>query len=768
MKRDRNLSDFWRQDKSTDRVAELASVLGGADSMIGVMGSGVRTSWSLNGHSTTYWYDVMQGQSHSMAVFLDYSPVAKLKPPFRGSAVDEIIGYASHEGGHCLWSDPDTRVKVALYLQNHSARRAKDAWLEAQNMGLKSPIMTEILRIDNILEDAYIDYHVAEKWEVLGEYIKISRHALAVQRPADFDKIAQMDDPPRNFIVNLWIACSLYDHEIPARMSKKVAKAINFLMSQSMSAIQTKDPAKRVGFAVECWLLLDKEFPASDELMPRTPPPPPQPKMPEPPKQEPQPQPQEGEEQGDEGEPQEGESGTPGDGKGEGEGEPKSEPDAGNDEAEAGKSEETGEADGTEANGASDSESEPEPQTDEKGEAGESDKTEAEAGDEAEADEADHEEGLGGDEDAEPTADDGDEAGDDGEQGGDEAEGEAGEAGEAEEGGSEAGGKNPSGDDSQQQGAPQTAQAPDSAPGGQEQGVEGNLDDFDIRQLGEIPEKLLEAVMDAIAHEMEDLSQSVQQVCQGRYGCIAALTQKGEYNAEAANRVHAEVQSEIAEMSRVFDRQKQQKTKRQNGLLAGRLNGRALARVGAGNLHVYSRKQTVDTPSLAVGLLLDVSGSMDSRMSVVWATACVFAEALIRKQGVNFLALTYTGGDNDVQTTRICDRALGKLCLGNVAQGGGTPSGPAIGTVKVLMDRMPEKQKVIIHFTDGSPDNSQQVIEAVANCRKAGYAVWAIVPAGYDQMAEAQYGAGNWETINSFSELPHKVGQLVEKLVSKS
>ncbi|MBA7696193.1 hypothetical protein ES703_104836 [subsurface metagenome] len=153
-------------------------------------------------------------------------------------------------------------------------------------------------------------------------------------------------------------------------------------------------------------------------------------------------------------------------------------------------------------------------------------------------------------------------------------------------------------------------------------------------------------------------------------------------------------------------------------------------------------------------------------MSYVWATACVFAEGLIRKRGINFLALTYTGGYFDCQTTRICDREMGRLCLGNVEQGGGTPSGPAIASMKTLMDRMPERQKVIIHFTDGYPDDKYSVISAVEACRKAGYWVWAISLHGYESMLTQQYGEGNWETIGAIRELPGKVARLVQKLVA--
>ena len=219
-------------------------------------------------------------------------------------------------------------------------------------------------------------------------------------------------------------------------------------------------------------------------------------------------------------------------------------------------------------------------------------------------------------------------------------------------------------------------------------------------------------------------------------------------------------------MTRVFDQQKALATRTMKGLTVGKLDRRSLARVGTGSRRVFKRREVLETPDLAVGLLLDVSGSMSGQMAYVWATACVFAEGLIRKKGINFLALTYTGGFFDVQTTRICDRTMGKLCLGNVDKGGGTPTGPAIGSMKTLMDRMPERQKVIIHFTDGDPDDRISVVTAVEACRKAGYQVWAISLHQYASMLQQQYGDGSWETIGAIRELPSKVANLVKRLTA--
>ncbi|GAI31588.1 unnamed protein product, partial [marine sediment metagenome] len=157
MARRGSLSDFWRQDASDDRVRELTSVLRGSDSLIGVMGSGVRAVWSTNGESQTWWVRTKQGKPAEMRVFLDYSPLRDLTPPFYGEAVDEVIGYAAHEGGHCLWSSADAKSEVERLLsQRQAGRRVRNV----------SQSVEEILRVANILEDAFIDYHVGDEWPV--------------------------------------------------------------------------------------------------------------------------------------------------------------------------------------------------------------------------------------------------------------------------------------------------------------------------------------------------------------------------------------------------------------------------------------------------------------------------------------------------------------------------------------------------------------------------------------------------------------------------
>jgi nitric oxide reductase activation protein len=295
----------------------------------------------------------------------------------------------------------------------------------------------------------------------------------------------------------------------------------------------------------------------------------------------------------------------------------------------------------------------------------------------------------------------------------------------------------------------------------------GNLDDFDDRKVVEVPKKLLEEVAEAIAHEIEDLSQSVAEALAEDPRSVAASARKADDDPELARRVTSQVMPQVQEIRRVFDRQQDIQSRYLKGLDRGKLDDRRLARVGAGSLNVFQRRQVLERPDLAVGLLLDVSGSMSGFMHVVEETAAVFAEGLIRKPGVNFAAWTYTGGYAHVELTRICDRRLGKLCLGNVAKGGGTPSGAAIAGVKVLMERMAERKKVLIHFTDGQPDSSHHVERAVQACRQAGIRVYAIgVGTSMGGSLESQYGKGNWEVISAVAELPQAVARLLKRLDS--
>jgi uncharacterized protein with von Willebrand factor type A (vWA) domain len=674
MQTERCLSDFWRHDRSDDRVLELVSVLQGSDNLIGLMGSDIRVTWS--GQEVSYT------DFQRRIVALDYGPLQGERTPFPGSRVDEVIGYAAHEGGHCLWSEPgkDQSIEGEISRRLSTLPQAlKRAWAADQQGTL-----AELCRIQNILEDAYVDCHIAERWEVLGEHIRIARAKLAERRPIDLEAIARQARPDRNAVLNLWIAVSLYDYELPRRMTVRVRKAMTFLLDLTQKAVGTESSHDRHLMAVDAAACLYREFPSKEAPLPVLP-----------------------------------QAMPTGSGGSQGQGIPVPVAAVGGEVADDKDDEDSG------------------------------------AGQEGE-DEV--EEGLGGD------------GGEDGEEDIDEdTEGEASEAGSASEEEDKPLDKEapPQPQGGQSQDGQADSQDEDSQQGGDEAGQVGNLDDFDDREVVPVPRKLLEEIADAIAHEIEDLSQSVAEALAEDPRQVAASARKADDDPELARRVTSQVMSQVQEIRRVFDRQQDVQARYLKGLDRGKLDDRRLDRVGAGSLNVFQRRQVLERPDLAVGLLLDVSGSMSGYMRIVEQTAAVFAEGLIRKPGVNFAAWTYTGGYTHVELTRICDRRLGKLCLANVAQGGGTPSGAAIAGVKVLMERMPERKRVLIHFTDGQPDNSHHVAMALQVCRQASIRVYAIgVGPWMGGSLEGQYGSGNWEAIQAVAELPQAVARLIKRLDS--
>lgn len=172
---------------------ELISVLQGADNIVGLMGSEICVTWSGS--------EVSYTDFKRKIVALDYGPIMGKGTPFAGAKVDEVIGYAAHEGGHCLWSEPDKPQNIYLSMELVRAtlsQALKRAWNEGNNHtvddgegGTINPVLIELCRIQNILDDSYIDHRVAKQWEVLGEHIHISRQKLQERRPFDFEAITQ-------------------------------------------------------------------------------------------------------------------------------------------------------------------------------------------------------------------------------------------------------------------------------------------------------------------------------------------------------------------------------------------------------------------------------------------------------------------------------------------------------------------------------------------------------------------------------------------------
>lgn len=574
----RGLSDFWRCDRSDDLVSELASVLQGADTLIGNMGSDIRVTWS--------GADVSYTDFQRRIVALDYGPLMGKECPFAGTLVDEVIGYAAHEGGHCLWSVAanDQAIRRSVLAQ---WERLPDS-LRRDWQSDEEATLAEMCRIHNLLEDAYTDHRVTQRWPVLGEYIRIARAKLLQRTPVDIEAIARAERPDRNAFMNLWLSVSLYAQPLPASMSAPVSRATDALLALTDRARGKTDVAARQGMAIDAAIVLWQEFPAG-KARPRT--------------------------------QQEAAGGAPG-----------------------------------------------------------------QAGSQA----------------SEP----------------------------------------------------------------------GNLDDFDPaprpgqrgRKVVSVPGKLLDRIAEATSNGTKALSQPVAQTLAEDPRQVAATVRKAHYDPGRAITIMSQVRQESREVQRTFQRQQDLSSRWLHGLERGKLDSRRLWKPFAGDPACYKRKDTLGRPSLAVGLLLDASGSMSSYARVAEQAAAVFFQGLRDISGLDFAAWCYTGQLAQVTLTRLCDRELPGLCLARVDKGGDTPSGAAIAAAKLLLERMLGKRKLLIHFTDGRPDSAAHVQAAVKACRDAGIHTYAIGLVRNSDMLARQYGDDNYETIQAVPELPQAVGRIVRKI----
>lgn len=576
----RNLSDFWRRDRSPDAAGELVSILQGADMLIGNMGSDIRVTWSGDGTSST--------DLGKRIVALDYAPLRGHPCPLPGTVVDEVIGYAAHEGGHCLWTAPRKDQEITLEIHRRWSglpHNLQQEWQVDQQATL-----VEVCRLQNILEDAYIDCHIVRRWPVLGEYLRIARRRLNERASIDLEAIARGDFRDRNSIINLWVSVCLYGHSLPRSVAPQVSRVLGSLLDLSERARDQAEGVVRQRMGVDVATILWTEFPKK------------------------------------------GGSDAPGFGS------------------------------HTLADGATGASTTP--------------------------------------------------------------------------------GRSPC-----------------------------NLDDFDAsagpgaggREVVSVPKRLQDAVARALGHRAEDISTPVAAALAEVPKRVPAEIRRAGYDPGRAKEVASQVQQQAREVQATFLSQRRSDSRWRHGLRRGKLDDRRLWRPLLGDPRYYARKDLPGPPSLAVGLLLDVSGSMARYMPEVEQTTAVFYQGLLPIPGIDFAAWWYTGESGKTVLTGICDRRCSRLCLDNVAQGGSTPSGAAIAAAKVLMERMSGKRRLLLHFTDGRPDHPVQVRRAVRACREAGVEVYAIGPSRHRELLAGDYGTGNYETIETVSELPKVVAQLVKK-----
>lgn len=194
---------------------------------------------------------------------------------------------------------------------------------------------------------------------------------------------------------------------------------------------------------------------------------------------------------------------------------------------------------------------------------------------------------------------------------------------------------------------------------------------------------------------------------------------------------------------------------------AGALNTRKLHTLAIGNAKVFLRRGELAGVNTAVHILLDASGSMNGAAMTLASQACfAVASALHGIRGISIGVTAFPG--EKVHDTREHQghwstvapilRHNQKLHTAfSMSAGGGTPMDAALWWALQQMYPLPEPRKLILLITDGSPDNKDLALEAIAMVKSFRFEVYGIGIA--DASIQALLPGRDSRVINNITEL---------------
>ncbi|NCD34831.1 MAG: VWA domain-containing protein [Spartobacteria bacterium] len=161
----------------------------------------------------------------------------------------------------------------------------------------------------------------------------------------------------------------------------------------------------------------------------------------------------------------------------------------------------------------------------------------------------------------------------------------------------------------------------------------------------------------------------------------------------------------------------------------GRLDTRSLHRLAVSDPRVFRRNQHRQGIDTAVHVLLDCSGSMVRRIHLA-CTACYAVGKALESMGINVAITAFPAEqlpDGSYTTIAPLVRHGQRVHTSlDLSAAGGTPMGEALWWTMQEMLSLPEHRKIILIITDGSPDNTECAVRAIAVAEAAGFEVYGI------------------------------------------
>ncbi|HEY6874189.1 MAG TPA: VWA domain-containing protein [Geobacteraceae bacterium] len=235
---------------------------------------------------------------------------------------------------------------------------------------------------------------------------------------------------------------------------------------------------------------------------------------------------------------------------------------------------------------------------------------------------------------------------------------------------------------------------------------------------------------------------------------------EGEMGFDDARRKTSRMRSQLAGLLQAV-RMQQSNAKR-----AGhRIDSRSVYRVACRtpDTRIFEARRDKQDDNTAIVLLTDRSGSMNpEKMSVALQATFVTAEALELLPGVTCTAGAFPWGRDLVELKAF--GAKPRAGFFNIGSSGGTPMAEALLWAGMLLTHRPERRKIVIPMTDGSPDDIGKTRKAVERLKECGIEVYGI--------GILDSSILNWlresSVIKQIDELPAAlIGLLKEALITR-
>lgn len=312
-----------------------------------------------------------------------------------------------------------------------------------------------------------------------------------------------------------------------------------------------------------------------------------------------------------------------------------------------------------------------------------------------------------------------------------------------------------------------------------------------VSHLSEISQSEADEIQESIEVAKEDLTEELTSLIGGA-GSTSCIWQKGKYNAEQERVLRTKGYSQASGITQILQRFSRLRSRTEHGTLDGyKIDSRRVGRVTYGNMHVFQKRTIIDKLNMCLVILKDSSGSIDdSKFRIMQEVGASFVQAFNGRDDVELIDMSYTTGGSTVgrihkygtMLYRHFDPRLGGKYLTERMGSGGTPSGIALAAVRdSIFGRLgtTKKDRVIIHLTDGAPDDQAEVANQVKLNSEAGITTYCLlVGTTYDPLTAPRYMKqfyeefeqayeGRFATVASFNDLLPALTQLFQNLVEK-